>query len=150
MSADPTIEALPVGSISDDDAAAVLLKRPPRTGLDLLLSRPESGVIIAAFLTANTPMITEGLGCGSVCDTQYLFSSDVLGTNTGHYPPHSKKYADFARELQRLQTLRIQAIRAFVEDVRGKVYPEPQHEIDIDEETFSEFLSHVSNLSNPN
>jgi 3-methyl-2-oxobutanoate hydroxymethyltransferase len=47
-------------------------------------------VKLAAFLTRNTPVITMGMGCGTACDTQYLFSSDVLGTNTGHYPRHSK------------------------------------------------------------
>jgi len=26
-----------------------------------------------------------GMGCGDVCDTQYLFCNDILGTNTGHY-----------------------------------------------------------------
>ncbi len=50
MSADPTSEAPTVATMPDVDAAAVLLKRPPRTSLDLLLSRPELGVIIAAVL----------------------------------------------------------------------------------------------------
>jgi 3-methyl-2-oxobutanoate hydroxymethyltransferase len=100
-------------------------------------------VKVAAFLTAHTSMITEGMGCGSVCDTQYLFSCDVLGTNTGHVPRHSKKYTDLTRELERIQGLRIEAIRAFVEDVRGRVYPEPKHEIDIDEEVFAQFVSLV-------
>ena len=84
-------------------------------------------------------MITEGMGCGSVCDTQYLFSSDVLGTNTGHYPRHSKKYVDLATELDRLQRMRIKAIAKFAADVRTGVYPEPKHEIDIDEQTFESF-----------
>ena len=39
-------------------------------------------------------MITMGMGCGDVCDTQYLFCNDILGTNTGHYPRHAKKYID--------------------------------------------------------
>ena len=60
---------------------------------------------IAAFITRNTSLITEGMGCGSVCDTQYLFSCDVLGTNTGHMPRHAKKYADLAAEENRLQAI---------------------------------------------
>jgi 3-methyl-2-oxobutanoate hydroxymethyltransferase len=51
-------------------------------------------VKVADFLTRSTGMLTEGMGCGSACDTQDLFSCDVLGTNTGRYPRHSKKYAD--------------------------------------------------------
>ncbi len=103
-------------------------------------------VKIAAFLTANTTMITEGMGCGSVCDTQYLFSSDVLGTNTGHYPRHAKKYADFAKEMQQLQELRVKAFEAFVVDVRSKVYPEPRHEIAIDDATFRQFCERVAKV----
>ena len=52
-------------------------------------------VRLADHITRNTSMITMGMGTGSACDTTYLFSSDVLGTHSGHYPRHSKKYADF-------------------------------------------------------
>lgn len=98
-------------------------------------------VKVAAFLSQNTRMLTEGMGCGTACDTQYLFSSDVLGTNTGHYPRHSKKYADLAAEQRKLQGLRIGAIKEFVQDVRTGVFPAPQHEIDIDEDKFQVFLN---------
>ncbi|MGX5850605.1 3-methyl-2-oxobutanoate hydroxymethyltransferase [Mesorhizobium sp. PL10] len=98
-------------------------------------------VKIAAFLTANTSMLTEGMGSGSVCDTQYLFSSDVLGTNTGHYPRHAKRYADLASELERLQEMRVRAIAAFVADVKNGTYPEPKHGVDVNEDVFEEFLT---------
>ena len=100
-------------------------------------------VKIAEFLTANTQMITEGMGCGSACDTQYLFSCDILGTNTGHYPRHAKKYADIATAMQHVQDLRVKAIREFVEDVRSGGYPEPKHEVDVDDGVFDEFRSLV-------
>ncbi len=101
-------------------------------------------VKIAAFLSQNTGMLTEGMGCGTACDTQYLFSSDVLGTNTGHYPRHSKKFADLAEEQRKLQGLRVKAIKEFVLDVRTGAYPGPEHEVDIDEGKFEEFLNLVS------
>ncbi len=100
-------------------------------------------VKIAAYLTANTRMITEGMGSGSVCDTQYLFSCDVLGTNTGHKPRHSKRYAEIGEELARIQELRVRAIEDFVKDVRAGTFPEPRHQIEIDESVFEEFLSLV-------
>lgn len=84
---------------------------------------------IATCLTRATSLVTQGMGSGSGCDTQFLFSCDVLGTNTGHYPRHAKKYADFAAEADRLQRLRVQAFAAFAEDVRSARYPAPQHEI---------------------
>lgn len=94
-------------------------------------------VEVAAFITRNTSMITEGMGCGAVCDTQYLFSCDLLGTNTGHYPRHAKKYADLAVEEARLQALRTQAFRNFATDVRSGGYPARHHQIHATEAVLS-------------
>ena len=41
---------------------------------------------------------------------KYLFAEDVLGTNTGHYPRHSKRHRDFAAEHRRLQGERIRSL----------------------------------------
>lgn len=90
-------------------------------------------VEVADFITKNTTLITEGMGCGGVCDTQYLFSCDVLGTNRGHYPRHAKKYADLAAEEDRLQRMRVDAFRAFGADVQSGGYPERFHEIHVGE-----------------
>lgn len=98
-------------------------------------------VQLADYLTRNTPMITMGMGCGSVCDTQYLFSSDVLGTNTGHYPRHSRKYADFARLEAELQQKRVAAFEAFATDVRTGGYPQAAHQVEMDAANFEKFLS---------
>ncbi len=86
-------------------------------------------VEVADVVTKATHLITEGMGCGRVCDTQYLFSCDVLGTNTGHYPRHAKKYADLAAEAARLQEMRVAAFKTFVDDVRSGGYPQRGHEI---------------------
>lgn len=91
-------------------------------------------VEVADFITKNTSLITEGMGCGSVCDTQYLFSSDILGTNTGHYPRHSKKYVDLAAEEARIQKMREDGFRAFKDDVLNGLYPEKHHELHIGDE----------------
>jgi len=89
-------------------------------------------VEVAAFITSNTHLITEGMGCGNVCDTQYLFSCDVLGTNTDHMPRHAKKYANLAAEEAKLQAMRVAAFRAFADEVRSGDYPERRHEIHVD------------------
>ncbi|HQU67618.1 MAG TPA: 3-methyl-2-oxobutanoate hydroxymethyltransferase [Albidovulum sp.] len=96
-------------------------------------------VELADHITRTTPMVTMGMGCGDVCDTQYLFSSDVLGTNTGHYPRHSKKYADFAALEAEMQAKRVAAFRAFAEDVGAGHYPEPRHEVRMDPGQHDEF-----------
>jgi 3-methyl-2-oxobutanoate hydroxymethyltransferase len=98
-------------------------------------------VQLADHITRSTQMITMGMGCGNVCDTQYLFSTDVLGTNRGHYPRHSKKYADFAKLEEDLQQKRIAAFRAFADDVVNGGYPEPSHQIEMDTAEYERFLS---------
>lgn len=97
-------------------------------------------VELADHITRATPMLTMGMGCGTVCDTQYLFSSDVLGTNTGHYPRHSKRYADFAALEAELQQKRVAAFRAFAEDVASGGYPQAGHEVRMDPAEHDAFL----------
>jgi 3-methyl-2-oxobutanoate hydroxymethyltransferase len=94
---------------------------------------------VAAYITKNTTLITEGMGCGSGCDTQYLFSCDVLGTNTGHFPRHAKRYGDLASEFRRLHALRVEAFKNFADDVRSGGYPEARHELGIEELEFGKF-----------
>lgn len=103
-------------------------------------------VQLADQVTRLTPMVTMGMGCGAVCDTQYLFSCDVLGTNTAHYPRHSKRYADFARLEAELQEKRVAAFRAFAEDVTSAGYPERSHEIWMDEAEFEAFAAGANRL----
>lgn len=103
-------------------------------------------VELADHITHVTPMLTMGMGCGDACDTQYLFSSDVLGTNTGHYPRHSKSYADFAALEAEMQAKRIAAFRAFAEDVARGGYPEPRHEVHMDPAEFDAFAKRAQKI----
>ena len=86
-------------------------------------------VPVADFITKNSSLITEGMGCGSVCDTQYLFSCDVLGTNRERIPRHAKKYANLAEEEDRLQRMRVDAFRSFVQEVKDGSFPKAENEL---------------------
>jgi 3-methyl-2-oxobutanoate hydroxymethyltransferase len=103
-------------------------------------------VELADHITRTTPMVTMGMGCGDVCDTQYLFSSDVLGTNTGHYPRHSKKYADFAALEAELQSKRVAAFKAFADDVGAGRYPESRHEVRMDPAEQEQFQKRAQSI----
>lgn len=105
-------------------------------------------VELAEHITRMTPMVTMGMGCGAVCDTQYLFSCDVLGTNTGHYPRHSKKYADLAAMEAAMQQARVEAFAAFARDVESARYPEPRHEIRMEPAALAAFLDRFASLGN--
>ncbi len=98
-------------------------------------------VRLADHITRNTPVITMGMGCGTVCDTQYLFSSDVLGTHSGHYPRHARRYADFVSLMAELQAKRVAAFRAFAQDVATGAFPEAGHQVDMDDAAFDRFLT---------
>jgi 3-methyl-2-oxobutanoate hydroxymethyltransferase len=100
-------------------------------------------VELADHITRSTPMLTMGMGCGTVCDTQYLFSCDVLGTNTGHYPRHAKKYADFNAIEADLHLRRVAAFRVFAADVTNGTFPQPAHEVHMDPVEFERFTSLV-------
>lgn len=91
-------------------------------------------VSIADWITRSTSLITLGMGCGAVCDAQYLFCCDVLGTGSSRMPRHGKRYADLATEEARLQRIRVEAFRAFAEDVSSRGYPEKRHEVHVDAE----------------
>lgn len=98
-------------------------------------------VELADHITKTTHVITMGMGCGDVCDTQYLFSSDVLGTHTGRYPRHAKKYADFVALEAKLQSSRVAAFKAFASDVASGAYPQKEHEVHMHPVAFDKFLT---------
>jgi 3-methyl-2-oxobutanoate hydroxymethyltransferase len=103
-------------------------------------------VELADHITRATPMITMGMGCGQACDTQYLFSRDVLGTHSGHYPRHSRKYADFVALEAELQARRVSAFRDFATDVEGGSYPQPQHEVRMSPAEFEKFAARAQTI----
>jgi 3-methyl-2-oxobutanoate hydroxymethyltransferase len=103
-------------------------------------------VRLAEHITRATPMITMDMGCGSACDTQYLFSSDVLGTHSGHYPRHSKRFDDFVALMAEVQVRRVRAFQAFAADVADSAYPEPRHQVDTDDAAYDRFLSLAQSL----
>jgi len=98
---------------------------------------------LADYITRNTKMITMGMGCGDVCDTQYLFCNDILGTNEGHYPRHAKKYVDLQKEEAKIQNLREKGFQMFVDDVNNGTYPEEKHQIKMDSKEFEAFQNKI-------
>ena len=98
---------------------------------------------LADFITKNTKMITMGMGCGDVCDTQYLFCNDILGTNTSHYPRHAKKYIDLNKEEEKIQKLREKGFKMFVDDINSGNYPEDKHQIKMKLSEFEKFKDKI-------
>jgi len=75
---------------------------------------------LAAIVTESVSIPTIGIGAGAGCDGQVLVSSDLLGMDPGFNPRFLKKYADLAGTITG-------AFAAYAADVRGGVYPGPEH-----------------------
>ncbi len=97
-------------------------------------------VNVAAAISERTSMFMISMGAGAGCDAQYLFATDVLGSNRGHYPRHAKIYRNFAAEYDRLQQERIAAFSELARDIKSGAYPERRHLVDIPKAELDQFL----------
>src|SRR6266702_7289580 len=79
---------------------------------------------LARFLCSQTRLILMSLGSGSGCDTQFLFSDDILGDYEERIPRHAKAYRNFVKEHRRLQRERIAAFGEYIADVKAGRFPE--------------------------
>lgn len=96
-------------------------------------------VEVATEISRRVNILLWSMGAGPGCDVQYLFAEDILGTNRGHMPRHSKVYRNFAAEFDRLQQERIAAFREFIADVGSGAYPAEQHIVRMPAEELAAF-----------
>jgi 3-methyl-2-oxobutanoate hydroxymethyltransferase len=75
---------------------------------------------VAAQVTKELSIPTIGIGAGVDCDAQVLVWPDMAGLTSGRVPRFVKKYADLRGELLR-------AAREYADEVRGGVFPGPEH-----------------------
>ena len=96
---------------------------------------------VAAAISQRSSLFLISMGSGAGCDAQYLFSMDILGSNTGHYPRHSKTYRDFQAEFERLHNERVTAYREYRADVTSGHYPSDEHTLSINDSELDAFLA---------
>ena len=85
---------------------------------------------LATFLSKETSMILMSLGSGTGCDTQFLFSCDILGDYDERIPRHAKAYRNFKAEMDRLQQERIAAFKEYIAEVQSGAFPAPENLIE--------------------
>ena len=95
---------------------------------------------LARFLSSQTKMLLMSLGSGSGCDTQFLFSDDILGDYDERPPRHAKAYRNFAAEHRRLQAERLAAFREYIADVQSARFPERSNLVEMDPATLDEVV----------
>lgn len=99
---------------------------------------------VAAEIAKRVNLLIISMGSGPSGDIQYLFATDILGTNTGHVPRHARVYGSLHAELQRVQQLRVEAFRALREDVNRGAFPEPKHLVEVADRDFETFLAGIA------
>lgn len=109
-------------------------------GVEIEVVPPE----VTAEIAKHTKLFLVSMGGGKGGDCQYLFACDVLGYNTGHVPRHSKKYADLAREHARIQDIRVDAFKTFVNEVQSGAWPDAPYIVNapkVEMEAFRKLMS---------
>jgi 3-methyl-2-oxobutanoate hydroxymethyltransferase len=98
---------------------------------------------LATFLSSQTSLLLMSLGSGTGCDTQFLFSDDILGDYDERLPRHAKAYRDFAAEKRRLQAERIAAFQEYINDVQNEAFPTESHLVGMEEAEFEKFKDSI-------
>jgi 3-methyl-2-oxobutanoate hydroxymethyltransferase len=112
-------------------------------GVEIEVVPPE----VTEEISRHTNLFLVSMGGGAGGDCQYLFGCDVLGTNTGHVPRHSRKYADLAKEFARIQDIRVNAFKEFVADVQSGAYPSAPHLVSAPKNEMDAFRKMMANKS---
>src|SRR6266516_7405035 len=104
---------------------------------------------LASYLCKKTTLLLMSLGSGTGCDSQFLFSDDILGDYDERIPRHAKAYRSFLKEYERLQQDRIAAFKEYAADVKSGRFPEAGHLVDKDEAVFKEAVQAIDGNGNP-
>ncbi len=75
---------------------------------------------LAAAITANTPLVTIGIGAGPDCDGQVLVIHDLVGMAERKPPKMARQYTNLFPDLEG-------AISSYVEEVASGAFPAQEH-----------------------
>jgi 3-methyl-2-oxobutanoate hydroxymethyltransferase len=98
---------------------------------------------LASFLCSQTSLILMSLGSGTGCDTQFLFSDDILGDYPERLPRHARAYRNFLEEYRRLQRERVAAFSEYIADVKEGRFPGQENLIEMQPGLLEEFMRTV-------
>ena len=85
-------------------------------------------------LSSRTSLVTISIGSGNGGDVQFLFAEDILGASEGPFPRHSKQYCNLFKESQRIQKIRVNAFKDFIDEVNTNIFPSNKFEVEVTEE----------------
>ncbi len=88
---------------------------------------------LAKVITDAIAIPTIGIGAGSGCDGQVLVTHDLLGMFDKFIPKFVKRYCQLAPQIK-------EAVRAYHQEVKDGVYPDPEHSFAISDSLVAELL----------
>ena len=94
-------------------------------------------------LSSRTSLVTISIGSGNGGDVQFLFAEDILGASEGPFPRHSKQYCNLFKESQRIQKMRVNAFKDFIDDVNSDIFPSNNFEVEVTEEFVERFCNYL-------
>ena len=94
-------------------------------------------------LSSRTSLVTISIGSGNGGDVQFLFADDILGASEGPFPRHSKQYCNLFNEAQRIQKIRVNAFKDFIDDVNSDIFPSNNFEVEVTEEFVERFCNYL-------
>src|SRR5437667_1576646 len=98
---------------------------------------------LASYFCKKTSLLLMSLGSGSGCDTQFLFSDDILQDYDERIPRHAKAYRNFLKEYKRLQNERISAFAEYADEVKSGRFSDASHLVAMDEAAFKEAVTAI-------
>lgn len=88
---------------------------------------------LAGAITESLKIPTIGIGAGPLCDGQVLVTYDLLGLYDRIHPKFVKEYAEIDREI-------IDAVKQYIEEVKGRAFPGFQHSFMMKEEEWMSLM----------
>ena len=101
---------------------------------------------LATYLSSKTSMLLMSLGSGAGCDTQFLFSDDILGEYDERPPRHAKVYRNFKAEYDRLQSERLAAFKEYVDDVNSGAFPADEQLVGMKDDQLQQAIKQIEAL----
>ncbi|XZE19424.1 3-methyl-2-oxobutanoate hydroxymethyltransferase [Pirellulaceae bacterium SH449] len=98
---------------------------------------------LLAEISKRTSLVTSSIGAGSGGDIQFMFAEDILGNHAPPYPRHTKQYRNLFKMEQAIQAERVAGFRDFIEDVKGGLFPGPEHVVKAPEGLIEQLRSRI-------
>ena len=91
---------------------------------------------IAEAIVTRLEVPTIGIGAGPATAGQVLVYHDLLGITTGRVPKFVKRYAE-------VHDAMVAGVRQYVEEVRSRRFPEPDHVYGVEPAELAEFQRYL-------